>query len=179
MGHQRFSHSHEFRRWFCPLQLWDLRQAQLLSACFSHLEDVVSFISSSISFTNCIPRLAENEMKWYVESPWQQSTHWEHSLNVNYWCCDAFVQFSSIQSCLTLCNSMDCSASDFPVHYQLPELAQIHVHQVGDAIQLSHPLLYPSPTFNLSQHQGLFQWVSSLLQMTKVLELQLQYQSFQ
>ena len=52
---------------------------------------------------------------------------------------------------------MDCSAPDFPVHYQLPELAQIHVHQVGDAIQLSHPLLSPSPTFNLSQHQGLFQ----------------------
>ena len=69
---------------------------------------------------------------------------------------------------------------DFPIHYQLTELAQIHVHQVSDAIQLSHPLLSPSPsTFNLSQHKGLFQSVSSSHQVAKVLELQLQHQSFQ
>ena len=68
----------------------------------------------------------------------------------------------------------------FPVHHQLPELAQIHVHQVGDAIQPSHPLSSPSPpAFNLSQHQGLFQWVSSSHQVAKMLELQLQHQSFQ
>ena len=61
-----------------------------------------------------------------------------------------------------------------------PELAQTHVHWVGDAVQPSHPLLSPSPpAFNLSQHQGLFQWVSSLHQVAKVLELQLQHQSFQ
>ncbi|MEQ4767778.1 hypothetical protein ABN071_21555, partial [Providencia rettgeri] len=66
------------------------------------------------------------------------------------------------QSCLTLCNPMDCSTPGFPVHHQLPELAQTHVHRVSDAIQPSHPLLSPSPpTFNLSQHQGLFQCVSS------------------
>ena len=71
--------------------------------------------------------------------------------------------FSSVaKSCPTLCNPMDCSTPDFPVHYQLPELAQIHVHQVGDAIQPSHPLLSPSPpAFNCSQHQGIFQGVSS------------------
>jgi len=75
---------------------------------------------------------------------------------------------------------MDCSTPDFPIHYQLTELAQIHVHQVGDAIQLSHPLLSPSPSaFNLSQHKGLFQSVSSSHQVAKVLELQLQHQSFQ
>ena len=57
---------------------------------------------------------------------------------------------------------MDCSTPGFPVHHQLPELAQTHVHRVGDAIQLSRPLSSPSPpAFNLSQHQGLFQWVSS------------------
>ena len=69
------------------------------------------------------------------------------------------VQFSSVtQSCLTLCNPMDCSTPGFPVHYQLPELAQTHVHQVGDVIQPSHPLLSPSPpAFNHSQHEGLFQ----------------------
>ena len=87
---------------------------------------------------------------------------------------------SVTQSCLTLCDSMDCSMPGFPVHHQLPELAQTHVHRVSDAIQPSHPLLSPSPpTFNLSQHQGLFQWVSSLHQVAKVLEFQLQHQSFQ
>ena len=59
---------------------------------------------------------------------------------------------------LTLCDPMDCSMPGFPVHHQLLELAQTHVHQVGDAIQTSHPLSSPSPpAFNLSQHQGLFQ----------------------
>ena len=68
-------------------------------------------------------------------------------------------QFSSVaQSCLTLCNLMDCSMPGSPVHHQLPELARTHVHKVGDAIQPSHPLLSPSPpVLNLSQHQGLFQ----------------------
>ena len=75
---------------------------------------------------------------------------------------------------------MDCSTTGFPVHHQLPELAQTHLHQVGDAIQLSHLLLFPSPpAFNLSQNQGLFQRVSSLYQVAKVLEFQLQHQSFQ
>ena len=74
---------------------------------------------------------------------------------------------------------MDCSMPGFPVHHQLLELAQIHVHQVGDAIQPFHPLLSPSPAFNLSQHQGLFKWVSSSHQVAKVLKLQLQHQFFQ
>ena len=71
------------------------------------------------------------------------------------WTCS--VQFISVaQSCLTFCNPMDCSMPSFPVHHQLLEFAQTHVHQVGDAVQPSHPLLYPSPpAFNLSQHQGL------------------------
>jgi len=79
------------------------------------------------------------------------------------------VQFSSVtQSCLTLCNSMVYSTPGFPVHHQPPEVEQIHVHRVGDAIQPSHPLLSPSPpTFNLSQHQGLFQWVSLHIRWSK------------
>ena len=90
-------------------------------------------------------------------------------------------QFSSVaQSCLTLCDPMDCSTPGFPVHHQLLEFTQTYVHWVGDAIQPSHPLLSPSPpAFNLSQHQGLFKWVSSSHQVAKVLEFQLQYQSFQ
>ena len=73
------------------------------------------------------------------------------------------VQFSSVaQLCPTLCNPRDCSTPGFPVHHQLPELAQTCVHRVGDAIQTSHPLSSPSPpALNLSQHQGLFQWVNS------------------
>ena len=68
---------------------------------------------------------------------------------------------------------MDCSTPGFPVHHQLPKLTQTHIHRVSDAIQPSHPLSSLSPlTFNLSQHQGLFQWVSSLHQAAKVLELQ-------
>jgi len=75
---------------------------------------------------------------------------------------------------------MDGSTPGFPVHHQLLELAQTHVHRVGDAIQPSHPLSsLSSPTFNLSQHQGLFQRVISSYQVAKVLELQLQHQSFQ
>ena len=76
------------------------------------------------------------------------------SYNIKYMC--RIIQFSSVaQLCLTLCDHMDCSTPDFPVHDQLPELAQTHVHQVGDAIQPSHPLSFPSPAFNLSQHRGL------------------------
>ena len=90
------------------------------------------------------------------------------------------VQFSSVaQSCLILCDPMDCSTPGFLVHHQLPELAQTHVHWVSDAIQAYHPLSSPSlPAFHLSQ-QGLFQWVSSSHQIAKVLEFQLQHQSFQ
>jgi len=74
---------------------------------------------------------------------------------------------------------MDCTSPGFPVHHQLLDLAQTYVHWVSGAIWPSHPLSTPSPTFSLSQHQGLFQWVSSLHQVAKVLELQLQHQSFQ
>ena len=82
--------------------------------------------------------------------------------------------------CPTLCDPMDYSTPGFPVHHQLPEFTQTHVHSVSDAIQPSHPLSSPSPpTINLSKHQGLFKWVSSLHQVTEVLEFQLQHQSFQ
>ena len=85
------------------------------------------------------------------------------------------VQFISVaQSCPTLCNPMNCSTPGLPVPHQLPELAQTHFHWVNDAIQPSHPLSPPSPpTFNLSPHQGLFQWLSSSHQVAKVLEFQL------
>ena len=89
------------------------------------------------------------------------------------------IQFSSVtQSCLTHCDPIDCSTPGLPVNHQIPEFTQTHVHWVGDAIQPSHPPPSPSPaTFNLSQHQGLFQRVSSSHQVAKVLEFQ--HQSFQ
>ena len=91
------------------------------------------------------------------------------------------IQFSSVaQSCPTLCDPMKHSTPGLPVHHQLPESTQIHVHWVSDAIQPSHPLSSPSPpALNLSQHQGFFQWVSSSHQVAKMLEFQLQHQSFQ
>ena len=117
---------------------------------------------------------------------------WKKNINVQQW--EEFLttifrnglpsvpiapQFSSVtQSCPTLCDPIDCSTPGLPVHHQLLELAQTHVHRVSDAIQPSHPLSSPSPAFNLSQHQGLFKWVSSLHEAAKVLDFQLQYQSF-
>ena len=85
------------------------------------------------------------------------------------------VQFSSVtQSCLTLCDPMNRSTPGLPVHHQHPEFTQTHVHQVGDAIQPSHPLSSPSPPApNPSQHQSLFQWVNSSQEVAKVLEFQL------
>ena len=75
---------------------------------------------------------------------------------------------------------MDCSTPGLPVHHQLPEFTQTYVHWVGDAIQPSYLLSFPSPlAFNLSQHESPFQWVSSSHQVAKVLEFQLQHQSFQ
>ena len=90
------------------------------------------------------------------------------------------VQFRSVtQSCPTFCDSMDCSTPGITVHHQLPEFMQIHVHWVSDIIQPFQPLSSPSvPTFNLSQNQGLFQWVSSSHQVAKLSEFQFQHQSF-
>ena len=101
------------------------------------------------------------------------------SLDLKWVSCS--VQFSLVtQSCPTLCDPMNRSMPGLPVHHQLLESTQIHVHIVGDAIQPSHSLLFPSPpAFNNSQHQGIFQWVSSSHQVAKALEFQLQHQPFQ
>ena len=92
-----------------------------------------------------------------------------------------FSQFTSVaQSYPNFCDTMGCSMPGFPVHHHLPEFTQTYVNWVGDASKPSHPLSFPSPpTINLSQHQGLFKWVSSLHQVAKVLEFQLQHQFFQ
>ena len=90
------------------------------------------------------------------------------------------VHFSSVaQSYPTICNPMNCSTPGLPVHHQLPEYTQTHVHRVGDAIQPSHPLSSPSPAPNPSQRQSLFQWVNSSHEVAKVLEFQFQHHSLQ
>ena len=93
----------------------------------------------------------------------------------------ASVQFRSVaQSCPTLCDPMNRSTPGIPVHNLLLEFTQTHIHRVSDAIQPSHPQSSPSPPApNPSQHQGLFQWVNTSHEVVKVLEFQLQHQSFQ
>ena len=137
-----------------------------------------------------IPRLRDRFRKAYMLcfGGWNGSLckHWESQENWEFlWSqekqmylgvfCMLAHQFSSVaQSCLTLCDPMSCSIQGFPVHHQLLEFTQIHVHWVSDAIQPSHPLSSPSPpSFYLSQHQGLFKWVSSSHQVAKILEFQL------
>ena len=94
---------------------------------------------------------------------------------ISYWIRHFIIMFNSVtQSCPTLCDPMNCSTPGLPVHHQLPEFTQTHVHQVGDAIQPSHPLSSPSPPApNPSEHQSLFQWVNSSHEVAKVLEFQL------
>ena len=95
-------------------------------------------------------------------------------------CKNCTVVQSVTRSCLTLWDPLDCSTPGFPVRDQLLELAETQVRQVGDTIKPFHSLYSPSPlAFNLFQHQSLFQWVSSSHQVAKLLELQLQHQSFQ
>ena len=109
---------------------------------------------------------------WRCYAKWNKSvTKGEITYNSTYLKYPESMQSSSIsQSCPTLCDPMDCSKSGLPVRHQLPEFTQTHVHGVRDAIQPSHPLSAPSPpSFNLSQHQGLFQWVSSSHQVDKVI----------
>ena len=116
-------------------------------------------------------------------------------MHLNFWfivnCCHLYtspeelsiriIQFSSVQSPsrVWLLHPMNPSTPGLPVHHQLPESTQTHIHRVGDAIQPSHPLSSPSPPVpNPSQHQGLFQWVNSSNEVVKVLEFQLQHQSY-
>ena len=107
--------------------------------------------------------------------PWGRKTSTDPQLP------SSSVQFRSVaQSCPTICDPMNRSTPGLPVHQKLPEFTQTHVHRVSDVIQPSHPLSSPSPAApNSSQHQGLSQWVNSLNEVAKVLEFQLQHQSFQ
>ena len=130
--------------------------------------------------TNCLSKstysLFYNNMTPYFQLDYKHSGHVYVSQPTQ--------QFSSVssvaQSCLTLCDPMNCSTPGLLVQHQLPEFTQTHVHRVSDAIQPSHPLSSPShPSPNPSQHQSLFQRVNSSHEVARVLEFQLQHQSFQ
>ena len=124
--------------------------------------------------------------EWKRETGWRRPSHHvlEQESQVELWSFESgkgSVQFSSVaQSCLTLCDPMNHSTPGLPVHHQLPEFTQTHVHRVSDAIQSCHPLSSPSPPApEPSQHQSLFQWVNSSHDVAKVLEFQLQHHSLQ
>ena len=143
------------------------------------MANIISFIDL-ISFYKL--NLFLNKPKHHINS----SIMFEHALlRLRTFCFNKSillsVHFSSVaNSCLTLCDPMNRSTPALTVHHQLPEFTQTHVHWVGDATQPSHPLSSPSPpALNLSQYQGLFQWVSSSHEVAKLLEFQLQHQSFQ
>ena len=114
---------------------------------------------------------------WHTVSTQNYLLYWW--VNKTQFLCS--VQFNSVaQSCPTLCDPMNRSTPGLPVHHQLPEFTQTHVHRVGDAIQPFHPLSSPSPPApNTPQHQSLFQWVNSSHEVAKVLEFQLEHHSFQ
>ena len=144
----------------CPSSVW------LWGNCLIYLNVYAFYVNKNNKNTYLIS-LYEDQNGEFTESKIKAQ-----SINVRHW---YSVQFSSVtQSCPTLCNPMNCSMPGLPVHHQLPEFTQTHVVWVGDAIQPSHPLLFPSPPApNPSQHQSLFQWVNSLHQVAKVLEFQL------
>ena len=119
---------------------------------------------------------------WSLLEKCKSKLQWDITLYWSEWSSSKSIRSDQI-SCSVVsdfCDPMNRSTPGLPVHHQLPEFTQTHVHWVGDAIQPSHPLSSPStPAFNLSQHQGFSQWVSSSHQVAKVLEFQLQHQSFQ
>ena len=123
---------------------------------------------------DCISR-EPGEILSTIVIEWELSPTYQDSPKNSDFC--ESVQFGLVtQSYPTRCNPMDSSTPGFPLHHHLLELVQTHVHKVSDAIQPSQPLLSPSsPAFNLAQHHGLYQWVSSSHQVAKVLEFQLQH----
>ena len=150
----------------CPLHQW-------CHPAISPSDAFFSFCPQSFPESRTFP------MNWLFTSG-DQNTGVSSSasvlpMSIQGWFPLRLTQFSSVaQSCLTLCDPVNHSTPGLPVHHQLSESTQTQDHQVGDAIQPSHPLSSPSPpALNLSQHQGLFQWVSSSHQVAKVLEFQL------
>ena len=162
--------------WWCTgLSGWE-------SICQVSPPQVTSF--SPFAHCNSLPGgcyVQATNQELGVTLPFSLSTDFQHQL-LGIFKMELFLLFlfcSVAKSCPNFCNPMNCSKPGFPAFYYLLEFTQTHAHWVGDAIQRCHPLSIPSPpAFNLSQHQSLFQWVSSSHQVAKVLGLQLPHQSF-
>ena len=132
---------------------------------------------SDLIWYNAITSHLEDLRSWLEIKPWNFGVV---ALTPTHWTTRELTISSFSGSVVTICKPIECSMPDLPFHHQLLKFMQIHVHWVGDDIQPSHFLSSPSPTaFNLSQHQGLIKWFSSLHQVAEVLEFQLQQQSFQ
>ena len=135
---------------------------------------VLQFMGSQRVGHNWATELKWTELNLEIQTFLCRTGIRQHAWKMIRCCCCSVTEL-----CLTPCDPMDCSTSGSPVLHYLPEFARIHVHWVSDAIQPSYPLSPSSLAFNLSQHQGLFQWIGSSHQVAKVLELQFQHQSFQ
>ena len=132
-------------------------------------------LAASYKIKHTLTAWSSNHTPWcFIQRSWKLCPH-------KYLHTNGYNQFSSVaQSCPTLCDPMNCSTPGLPVHHHLLEFTQTHVHLVSDAIPPSHPRSSPSPpALNASQHHSLFQWVNSSHEVAKVLEFQLQHQSFQ
>ena len=131
-------------------------------------------LSRKCMFLDSLSRHNKDLEQWTLKPLARHSSVSRQTYNLKI-CMHPYVQFSSVtQSCLTLCDPMNCSMPGLPVHHQLLEFTQIHIHQVSDAFQSSHPLSFPSPpAHDPSQHQSLFQRVNSSHEVAKVLEFQL------
>ena len=144
---------------------WTPHQAPL-SMGFSRQEYWSGLLFPSPGIKPEFPTLQADSLPFQPQEEPQE--YYKHPVNISP------NSISSVQSCPTLCNPMNHSTPGLPVHHQLLEFTQTHVHRVGDAIQPSHPLSSPFPPApNPSQHQGLFQWVNSSHEMANVLEFQL------
>ena len=145
-------------QWIC-LTGWTVC-SQILTSCHHYHPQALP--PSTCPLMHCLQIAVTFRDMWLCElylSPQMMAPHY-HYLKLFYRdeLPEIQMQFSPVaQLCPTLCDPMDCSTPGFPVHHQLPELAQTHVHQVSEAIQPSHPPLSPSHGFNLAQHQSLFQ----------------------
>ena len=158
------------------LDFFEEKFYDLLSCNFQ----IYNTVLLTMSFYTLHEALTSSIVGWFAIRS-SIGSHFARTLHHDLFISSGPTPFSSdSHSCPTLCDPMNCSAPGLPVCHQLPESTKTHVHWVGDAIQPSHPLSSPiPPALNLSQHQGLFRWVSSSHQVAKVLEFQLQHQSFQ
>ena len=174
------------------LYTWNLIKAKILGVCIMKKEITVwdNWYAAAKSLQSC-PTLCDPIDSSPPGSPVPgilQARTLEWGCHFLLQCMKVKSESEVTQSYPTLCDPMDCSLPGssihgcnpmnhsmpgFPVHHQLLEFTQTHVHWISDAIQPSHPLLYPSPALNLSQHQGRFKWVSSSHQVAKLLEFQL------